>query len=75
MGTNQQFRSLLAAAGMRKSQLARALGIRKTTVSRWGSEPPQYAVAYLEVLAELNRIRSELRTALGKALLLTKNIM
>lgn len=31
-----------------RAELARRLGLTPTTVSRWGNNPPQYAIAWLE---------------------------
>lgn len=50
------FSALLARAGITKAELSRRLQINPRTVSAWGDEPPQYAVAYLKLLIEYNRI-------------------
>lgn len=34
-------------AGLKKSQLARIMGVDPATVSRWGEYPPKYVWAYL----------------------------
>jgi transcriptional regulator with XRE-family HTH domain len=52
-----EFAGLLARAGLTKAELARRLGISSNAVSKWGNSPPRYAVAYLELLIEYNRVR------------------
>ncbi len=51
------FNNLLERAGLTKAKLSRALGISARAVSKWGDNPPDYAVAYLELLIEYNRVR------------------
>lgn len=51
------FDEMLRRAGLRKADLARKLGITADAVSRWKGNPPKYAVAYLELLIEFNRVR------------------
>lgn len=51
------FKELLKRAGIRKSDLARLLGITPRTISLWKDNPPQYAIAYLHLLIEYNRYR------------------
>ena len=51
------FQGLLERAGINKAELSRRIGISKRSVSAWGDNPPQYAVAYLELLIEYNRVR------------------
>ena len=51
------FSSLLKKAGITKAELSRRLGITQNAVSKWGDSPPQYAVAYLELLVKYNRVR------------------
>ena len=48
---------LLKRAGLTKAELARRLGLSAGTVSKWGEDFPQYAVAYLELWIEYNRVR------------------
>lgn len=50
-------KTLLKDAGITKAELSRRLGINARTVSAWGSNPPQYAVAYLTLLNDYNRVR------------------
>jgi DNA-binding transcriptional regulator YiaG len=52
-----KFVELLQRAGIVKSELARRLGVSANAVSRWGDNPPKYAVVYLELLVEYNRVR------------------
>lgn len=51
------FEKKLKRAGLSKAKLARILGLHPNSVSNWGSSPPQYATAYLELLIEYNRVR------------------
>jgi hypothetical protein len=51
------FKELLGRAGLTKSELARRLGLTATGVCKWKDMPPKYAVAYLELLVEYNRVR------------------
>lgn len=51
------FSTLLSRAGLSKAELARRLGITANAVSKWGDSAPVYAVAYLELLIEFNRVR------------------
>ena len=48
---------LLSRAGITKAELARRLGLDPGTVTKWGQAAPRYAVAYLELLVEFNRVR------------------
>lgn len=49
--------SLLERAGITKAELARRLGITANSISKWKGYAPQYAIAYLELLVEYNRVR------------------
>lgn len=51
------FAELVKRAGINKSELGRRLGISANGVSKWKGSPPKYAVAYLELLIEFNRVR------------------
>ncbi len=51
------FKELLARAGLTKAELARQLELSSRAVSKWKESPPGYAVAYLRVLIELNRLK------------------
>lgn len=55
--TSDEFRSTLKSLSLRQNTLADRLGVDTSTVHRWaiGATPvPQYAVAYLELLALLD---------------------
>lgn len=47
----------LRRLGMRKPAFAKLLGMNEATVYQWG-EVPQYAVALLEALEEVSRLRA-----------------
>lgn len=51
-----EFKKLLVRAGVNKCKLAKALDLNPRTVSAWGESPPDYAIAYLELLIAYNRI-------------------
>lgn len=51
-----EFKKLLRRAGITKAELARRLGLTPRGVSNWKSNPPDYAIAYLELLIEYNRL-------------------
>lgn len=51
------FKVLLIRAGITKAQLSREIGISARSISAWKNNPPRYAVAYLELLIEYNRVR------------------
>lgn len=51
------FSELLKRAGLSKRDLAGLLGLDKNTPSNWREEPPLYAVAYLKLLIDYNRVR------------------
>ena len=48
---------LLEACDLSKHALAKNLGISTRTVYTWGDNPPTYALAYLEVYAELHKAK------------------
>ena len=52
-----EFSVLLERAGLTKAELSRRLGVTESSVYRWGKGVPGYAVAYLELLIEYNRVR------------------
>lgn len=56
VGVDDKFTKLLTKAGIIKAELARRFGMDSRTISAWGNSPPQYAVTYLELLIEFNRI-------------------
>lgn len=43
------FETLLSEMKMSKKALADRLGLSRVAVSKWGSNPPRYAMAYLEL--------------------------
>ena len=60
-------KDLLNMAHLTKTELASKLGITPNGVSKWGDDPPRYAVAFLELYIE-NRDLRELRECLRKVL-------
>lgn len=48
--------SLLARAGITKAELARRLGVTANSVTNWKALAPEYALAYLRLLIEYNRL-------------------
>ena len=51
-------KELLERAGINQAELARRLGVLPQTVTHWKSKGlPVYAVAYLELLIQYNRVR------------------
>lgn len=54
---NTDFLTLLEVAQITQTDLSRRLGITAAAISRWHKiGVPQYAVAYLELLAKYNRL-------------------
>ena len=51
------FRGILDRAGITKAELARRLGVTENGVGKWRDSPPEYALAYLRLLIEYNRVR------------------
>lgn len=49
---------LLRQAGITKTELAKRLGVHKATITNWKHQPPQYAVAYCELLVQYNAVAS-----------------
>lgn len=47
---------LLTRAGITKAELARRLSISTNAITAWKNQPPGYAIAYLKLLIEYNRI-------------------
>lgn len=52
------FTDFLKKTGITKAQLARELGVSARQVSKWQDNPPQYAIAYLELKYENKRLLS-----------------
>ncbi len=50
------FKDLLSRAGISKAELSRRLGLNPRTISSWKNNPPKYAIEYLLLLIEFNRI-------------------
>lgn len=48
-----EYGKLLVKSGLTKADLARKLGHTPTTVSRWGDDPPEYALPYLRLYASV----------------------
>lgn len=48
-----KFHRLLDQSGISRRALAETLGVHYSTVSRWGDDAPQYAIAYLELYAKV----------------------
>ena len=51
------FKALLKRSGITRAELARRLGVTESSVYRWSTRVPGYAVAYLELLVDYNRVR------------------
>jgi len=52
---------LYSMASITKAGLSTKLGLHRNTACNWGKYPPQYAIAYLELLAEHNSLKETLR--------------
>lgn len=48
--------TMLKQLGWTKAELARRLGLQRTTVSGWGNDAPQYALAYLDLALKLKAL-------------------
>ncbi len=48
---------ILAQAGISQAELCRRLGLHQNTVSKWRGCPPQYAMAYIDLLIAHNNMR------------------
>lgn len=58
---NTDFLKLLSDAQITQADLSKKLGITTTAISRWHKiGVPQYAVAYLELLAKYNRLMDKI---------------
>jgi len=56
----KRFSDMLKSVGMSKSKLARELDISPEQVSRWGDDPPRYALAYVKQLEKNRDIQAKL---------------
>ena len=61
------FIDLLSESGMKKKELAEYLGLEPETVTRWGDDPPHYAIVVLTLYIE-NRQCREFKNLLRKML-------
>lgn len=52
-----EFIQVLRRAGITKAELARRLKLTENGVAKWRDSPPGYALAYLNLLIEYNRVR------------------
>jgi len=50
-----RFTDALAELGMSKAAIGRRLGVGRTTVTRWGDDPPEYAARLVQTLLLLKR--------------------
>lgn len=57
------FNTLLRLSGLKKCELADALGVGAGTISTWGNAAPKYATAYLQLVVDLNIGKKELSKA------------
>lgn len=58
---NTKFKTLLDSAQITQADLSRRLGISPTSISKWHKiGVPQYASAYLELLAKYNRLMDKI---------------
>lgn len=62
------YREHLKDLNWSQAELARRLGVLPSTVTAWGDDPPQYALAYLSLALELKGVRDRA----GKSLERTK---
>ncbi len=57
------FETLLKLSGLRKGELAKALKMKPGTISSWGNAAPGYALAYLQLVVDINGAKKELARA------------
>ena len=54
------FTELLAESGLSQAELARRMGVKPSSVTRWKTtEVPKYAVSYLRLLVKVKRLCRE----------------
>jgi hypothetical protein len=51
------FTTLLKRSGITKAELSRRFGMAPQTITSWKEHAPEYAIAYLKLLVEYNRVR------------------
>jgi transcriptional regulator with XRE-family HTH domain len=51
--------------GLTRRELAKRLGLNPTTVSHWKEDVPQYAVAYLEKIGEIEAFKNRMLIAIN----------
>jgi DNA-binding transcriptional regulator YiaG len=54
------FTGRLQSIKLTKRALAERLGLAYSTVTHWADAPPQYALAYVELLERMRRLAKEL---------------
>jgi transcriptional regulator with XRE-family HTH domain len=57
------FTTRLKALSLSRAELARRLGLEAETVYRWKNDPPQYALAYVELLETMQRAARMMQSA------------
>jgi transcriptional regulator with XRE-family HTH domain len=54
------FADLLTESGLSQAELARRMGVKPSSVTRWKTtEVPKYAVSYLQLLVKVRRLCRE----------------
>lgn len=54
------FENYLKSLGMTKKDLSERLGVSTTSVSKWGDNPPRYALAYLELAMKVKTLANSI---------------
>ncbi len=62
-----QFAELLRDIGYTKSRLARELDVSPEQVSRWGDDPPKYALAFIREIKKNKEIQEKLNAYMEDA--------
>lgn len=63
---NRAMETMLKQLGWTKAELARRLGLQRTTVSGWGNDAPGYALAYLALALKLKAVGDLARESLER---------
>ncbi len=63
MSAKANFDELLKTSGLSKTDLAMALGMRPDTMYRWRDAVPTYVTAYLELVVEIQQLKSYINGA------------